>query len=484
MSDNLSVSVKWQKELFSNVEIDTTQSPYVFKCQLYDLTGVPPERQKIMVKGGLLKDDADWSKVGVKEGQKLMMMGTADEIVKAPEKGPVFAEDMPEEELVVAVGHSAGLLNLGNTCYMNSTVQCLHSVPELKSALIQYPPPVRSNTVDQSSHSLTVATRELFNDLDKNVKPVAPMRFLTALRSKYPQFAQLHNGIYMQQDAEECWSQLLFTLSLSLKPPNPSEGADTVKKLFGIDLVSRGPLCESGEESTEMESVYSLKCHISQEVNQLHEGLRRGLKSELEKSSPSLGRSAVYAKDSRINDLPRYLTIQFVRFFWKRESNQKAKILRKVDYPLELDVYDFCSDDLRKRLEVPRRVLRDEEGKKLGLKTKESSSNSTDVKMTDAEGPSNGNEDSSKSAPGEGVPPEKEKHLTGIYDLVAVLTHKGRSADSGHYVAWVKQENGKWIQFDDDNPIPQREEDITKLSGGGDWHMAYICMYKARDIAI
>lgn len=49
------VSVKWQKELFKDVEIDTSQPPYVFKCQLFDLTGVPPERQKIMVKGGLLK---------------------------------------------------------------------------------------------------------------------------------------------------------------------------------------------------------------------------------------------------------------------------------------------------------------------------------------------------------------------------------------------------------------------------------------------
>ncbi|XP_047961225.1 ubiquitin carboxyl-terminal hydrolase 6 [Salvia hispanica] len=481
----LKVSVKWQKELFSNMEIDTTQPPYVFKCQLYDLTGVPPERQKIVVKGGLLKDDADWSKVGIKEGQKLMMMGTADEIVKAPEKGPIFAEDMPEEEQAVAVGHSAGLVNLGNTCYMNSTLQCLHSVPELKSALIQYPPPVRSNTVDQSSHSLTVATRELFNELDKNVRPVAPVRFLTALRSKYPQFAQLHNGVYMQQDAEECWTQLLFTLSSALRSSGSGEDADALKKFFGIDLVSRVHCPESGEESTETESVYSLKCHISQEVNHLHEGLKRGLKSELEKSSPSLGRSAVYTKDSRINDLPRYLTVQFVRFFWKRETNQKAKILRKVDYPLSLDVYDLCSDDLRKRLEVPRRLLRDEEGKKAGLKTNESSSSKdNDVKMTDAEGPSNASGDSSVSATGEGAPPEKEKHLTGIYDLVAVLTHKGRSADSGHYVAWVKQENGKWIQFDDDNPIPQREEDITRLSGGGDWHMAYICMYKARDISI
>lgn len=26
---------------------------------------------------------------------------------------------------------------------------------------------------------------------------------------------------------------------------------------------------------------------------------------------------------------------------------------------------------------------------------------------------------------------------------------------------------GKWILFADDNPIPQREEEITKLAGGG-----------------
>lgn len=32
----------------------------------------------------------------------------------------------------------------------------------------------------------------------------------------------------------------------------------------------------------------------------------QGLKSELEKASPSLGRSAMYLKESRINGLPRY----------------------------------------------------------------------------------------------------------------------------------------------------------------------------------
>ncbi|XVF13805.1 hypothetical protein REPUB_Repub08aG0239400 [Reevesia pubescens] len=63
---NFRVSVKCKRN-FKAVKIDTRQPPYVFKCLLYYLTGVPPERQKIMVKGGLLKDYADWSSIGVKQ---------------------------------------------------------------------------------------------------------------------------------------------------------------------------------------------------------------------------------------------------------------------------------------------------------------------------------------------------------------------------------------------------------------------------------
>ena len=71
--------------------------------------------------------------------------------------------------------------------------------------------------------------------------------------------------------------------------------------------------------------------------------------------------------------------------------------------------------------------------------------------------------------------------MSGHYDLVAVLTHVGRTADSGHYIGWTKQQNGTgWWKFDDDKVSPCKEEDITKLEGGGDWHSAYICLYKAK----
>jgi ubiquitin carboxyl-terminal hydrolase 14 len=481
------VSVKWQKQVFNGVEIDTEQLPYVFKCQLYDLTGVPPERQKIMVKGGLLKDDGDWESLGIKEGQRLMLMGTAEEIPKAPEKGPVFVEDLPEDEQgTAALGHTAGLVNLGNTCYMNSTLQCLHSVPELRLALKEYSAAVGAG-IDPSSHSLTAATRDLFGELDRSLRPVAPVRFLTVLRSKYPQFAQQTNqGLYMQQDAEECWTQLLYVLSQRLQsvPWDEQPTNTVVKHLFGIEFKSIIKCEESGEESSESETVYTLKCHISSEVNHLHEGLKHGLKSELEKTSPILGRSTLHIKESWINKLPPYLTVQFVRFFWKRESNQKAKILRKVNYPLVLDVLDFCTEELKEKLKGPRKVYREIEDAKVGIKKKEkegaegvkalqnlgTSTSDENVEMVDAEQAPSSSE--KVNAP--------EPEVTGIYDLVAVLTHKGRSADSGHYVAWVKQDSGKWIEFDDEQPILQREEDITKLSGGGDWHMAYICLYKAR----
>lgn len=65
------------------------------------------------------------------------------------------------------------------------------------------------------------------------------------------------------------------------------------------------------------------------------------------------------------------------------------------------------------------------------------------------------------------VLPDKGSNNSGIYELQGVITHKGRSSSSGHYVAWVRTKGDNWTKFDDDDVSPVKTEDILKLSGGG-----------------
>jgi len=72
---------------------------------------------------------------------------------------------------------------------------------------------------------------------------------------------------------------------------------------------------------------------------------------------------------------------------------------------------------------------------------------------------------------------------SGWYNLKGVLTHKGRSIDAGHYIGWTKQ-GDNWVKFDDDKVTIVKQEEILDLSGGGDWHTAYILLYEATKIPI
>lgn len=90
----LYVKVKWNKEVYE-IEADTESEPILFKSCLYALSCVPVDGQKIMIKGKVLKDTDDMSKVGLKGGMTIMMMGTAeDKGLKEPTQAVKFFEDM------------------------------------------------------------------------------------------------------------------------------------------------------------------------------------------------------------------------------------------------------------------------------------------------------------------------------------------------------------------------------------------------------
>ncbi|XP_011875197.1 PREDICTED: ubiquitin carboxyl-terminal hydrolase 48-like isoform X4 [Vollenhovia emeryi] len=88
----------------------------------------------------------------------------------------------------------------------------------------------------------------------------------------------------------------------------------------------------------------------------------------------------------RLESLPETLNIQLMRFVFHRDSGQKKKLNSYIQFPEDLDMSEY-------------------------------------------------------------VRCQPQTHL---YSLVAVLSHKGPSAHSGHYIANICNSSGEWYQFSDD----------------------------------
>lgn len=88
----IDVHIKHSGKTYNNIKLDPDLPPGVFKDSIYQVTGIPVERMKVMVKGGVLKDDTPWKKIGPKSGQTFMVIGTAGELPKPPEQPVVFLE--------------------------------------------------------------------------------------------------------------------------------------------------------------------------------------------------------------------------------------------------------------------------------------------------------------------------------------------------------------------------------------------------------
>lgn len=227
---------------------------------------------------------------------------------------------------------------------------------------------------------MSKAGKGLFTNLDFKGEPFEPVQFVQAMRTVYPQFDETDDhGHHKQQDAEECYTSLLsaFKSALTLPAEERAETGfnDLIEKLFGIELVTTLKNKEDPEEpvTETREQVLRLSCHIdssTNHVNHVGEGIKLSLEGDIEKHSSTQGRNCVYFKQQKVNKLPSYLTVHFVRFYWKKDSVTsgtkagKAKILKSVQFPKVFDIYDHCTDELKKSLDLGRdfeRRLREEE---------------------------------------------------------------------------------------------------------------------------
>ncbi|KAK9455978.1 hypothetical protein V1511DRAFT_496205 [Dipodascopsis uninucleata] len=494
------------------VDVDLEEPGEVLKYQLYSLTGVEPDRQKILVKGGQLKNDTDLNTLGLKPNQALMMMGTPGELPKEPVKKMAFVEDMTDQQLAEKMKTPNGLMNLGNTCYLNSTLQCLRLMPELYDELEKYSPPAVNLAPERAN--LTKALREVYSSMKKQTSAYYPFAFLNTLRIVFPQFAEQSEGRYKQQDAEEAFSQILSAVNIALKGASP-EYESFIDRYMTGDLSTEMKCSEAENEpsTTGSEKFLKLDCHISGETNFLQDGLQRSSSEVIEKYSETLGRNANYTLSKKITRLPKYLTVHFMRFYWRRDTGKKSKILRKVTFPFELDVTDLCSDDLKTKLVAVRDKVRDlrkaEEEKERARKRARTN---LDEGGADTSSSSSGTDDVQRlreeveNAIDPSLKGDDSINKTGLYELIGVISHKGKSADSGHYQFFAKQtsseaeandvsgsragtvgstaqkEETKWWRFNDDKVTTVDQAKIESMAGGGESDSALILLYRSIDI--
>ncbi|KAK1926366.1 CNG04540-like protein [Papiliotrema laurentii] len=480
MSATIPVVIKHAGRSFP-IDVNPSASPSVFKDSIYQVTGVPTDRMKVMTKGGLLKDTSDMSKIGFKEGQVITVIGTAGPLPTGPSAQPVFVEDLDANQAALVSGEPAGLVNLGQTCYLNSSLQVLRNMPQLRTALTAY-----QGSGSSLEGGLTTSLKNLFVGMSQTTEPVAPFFLLNSLRTLAPQFSeQDRSGGFAQQDADEAWTALLSALRASLPA---SDGGSFVDRQLSVRLQKTLRCAENEEEppSTTVEQVLKLECNISISTNFLISGILDNLDQQIEKNSPSLGRSATYTQKTRISRLPQYLVVHMVRFYWRRDIQKKAKIMRKVKFPLQLDLLDLLTDDLRQKVQpintAARQILkdRDDRAKIAKRDRKVGDFQAEEIKLRNEEATAL----RQLSVKDESL--EADSNASGIYELCGMITHKGASADSGHYIGWTRKEDSfapsgeeEWYKFDDDKVSTITAEKILSMDGGGEDSVAYILLYRS-----
>ncbi|CAN6229529.1 unnamed protein product [Urochloa humidicola] len=203
---------------------------------------------------------------------------------------------------------------------------------------------------------------------------------------------ELDNGV--QQDSHEFLTLFLSLLEQSLSHSKVPGARTIVQDLFcgSVSHVTRCSSCgKDSAASSKMEDFYELELNIKG-LNNLEESLNdyfseEALDGENQYFCESCQKRVDATRCIKLQSLPPVVNFQLKRYVFLPKTTTKKKISSTFSFPGQLD--------LGKRLSNP-------------------TSSCT-------------------------------------YDLAAILIHKGTGANSGHYVAHIKDEsNGQWWEFDDE----------------------------------
>ncbi|KAI3913344.1 hypothetical protein MKX01_027937 [Papaver californicum] len=308
----------------------------------------------------------------------------------------------------------AGLWNLGNTCFLNSVLQCFtHTVPLLQN-LATLDHPSKCPRKPEDFCVICALHVQIYTSLQSVGRAISPNSFVNNLGNISSLFHR-----YQQEDAHEFLQCLLDKIDTSccemdmqVSSALPQKNS-FIKSIFGGRLKSQLKCCNCDHCSITFEPLIDLSLEIK-DVDTLVDALKSFTKIEKIEDSDSkficgnCKREVVLEKQFTLDQAPSVATFHLKRF--KNDGYYVEKIDKDIKYPLELDLQPYTgrSENL-------------DQGK---LK----------------------------------------------YELYAVIVHSGVSYSSGHYFCYIRSSPGIWFLMDDSRVVVVREQDVLSQE-------AYILFY-------
>jgi ubiquitin C-terminal hydrolase len=332
-----------------------------------------------------------------------------------------------------------GLANQGATCYLNSLLQSLYMTPELRCALYSWQ--WTAGRDPPKEECIPYQLQRLFVNLQVDEGRAVGTAELTK------SFGWSSSDAFAQQDVQEMFNLLCQALETTFAK-TPQEGL--IKALYEgtvKDYVCcKSCLYEGGAGVTAINDInIDLREFGSTEtIASVEEGLRKYFASEVldgdnQYDCSKCKQKADATKGVALNTVPYILSLQLKRFTYDWELDRRVKLDDRVEFPLLLDIAPFLEAE----------AGRAAGGAKAGA-----------GKEAEAAPARNGFGSGGTHLGAAG------KQAEMLYELFAILMHRG-SAGFGHYYAYIKDmHTNKWFEFNDATITALTEADILQAYGG------------------
>lgn len=305
---------------------------------------------------------------------------------------------------------SGGLLNLGNTCYLNAQLECAYHIPCIRNLIINPPSPIEEES-DEDSYKNNIgleSLQQVFSSMIQASEAGQGNPAITPAVSTSIFCRTFGINPYEQQDSQEFWKLLLPELDLSQMTELYRGSQESyITALDGTQREKKRiePFLDLSLDVSNFDAVYDSLDDMFTNAELLSEKEGNGWR-------PEKGSEKVDAlKGNLLNSsgLPNILQLHLMRFRFNWETETMSKINDRFSFSKVLNLGEICND-----LE------------------KQQGSDST------------------------------------IYDLQSVVVHAGEYG-RGHYYAYVRPNirSNQWYRFDDNRVAEVSFKEVKEDAFGG-----------------